>query len=195
MKYIKIKNNLIHHTAIIDWKNLVIGKNNKIGPYAVIGAPAQHSKKKSNGKIFIGNNNTINQFVSIHRPTNLRKKTFIGNNNFIMNSSTIDHDCYLENNITLSSNVILGGNIYIMDGVNIGMKTLVHQNQLIGSYCMIGMGSIISRKIKMLPGFVYYGKPTKKIKYNTIGLKRNKISIEILKKEIKRFNEIQKKMN
>ena len=50
-----------------------------------------------------------------------------------MNSSTIDHDCYLENNITLSSNVILGGNIYIMDGVNIGMKTLVHQNQLIGS--------------------------------------------------------------
>ena len=100
MKYIKIKNNLIHHTAIIDWKNLVIGKNNKIGPYAVIGAPAQHSKKKSNGKIIIGNNNIINQFVSIHRPTNLRKKTFIGNNNLIMNSSTIDHDCYLENNIT-----------------------------------------------------------------------------------------------
>ena len=82
-----------------------------------------------------------------------------------------------------------------MDGVNIGMKTLVHQNQLIGSYCMIGMGSIISRKIKLLPGFVYYGKPAKKIKYNTIGLKRNKISNEILKKEIKRFNEIQKKMN
>jgi len=60
---------------------------------------------------------------------------------------------------------------------------------------MSGSGLIISRKKKMLPSFVYYGKPTKKIKYNTIGLKRNKISNEILKKEIKRFNEIQKKMN
>ena len=54
MKYIKIKNNLIHHTAIIDWKNLVIGKNNKIGPYAVIGAPAQHSKKKVMEKYLLG---------------------------------------------------------------------------------------------------------------------------------------------
>ncbi len=190
MKYLKIKNNLVHSTAIIDWKNLVIGKNNKIGPYAIIGSPAQHSKKRSNGKIFIGNNNVINQFVSIHRPTNIRKKTFIGNNNLIMNSSTIDHDCYLENNITLSSNVILGGNIYIMNNVNIGMKTLVHQNQLVGSFSMIGMGSIITRKIKLIPGFIFHGKPAKKIKYNTTGLKRNKISIKILKKEITRFNKL-----
>lgn len=190
MKYLKIKNNLIHSTAIIDWKNLIIGKNNKIGPYTVIGARAQHSRKRSSGKIVIGNNNTINQFVSIHRPTNIKKKTYIGNNNFIMNSSTIDHDCYLENNITLSSNVILGGNVYIMNGANIGMKTLVHQNQIIGSYSMIGMGSIITRKIKLLPGFIYYGKPIKKTKYNTVGLKKNKISIKILKKEITRFNKI-----
>ncbi len=190
MKYLKIKNNLIHSTAIIDWKNVIIGKNNKIGPYTIIGAIAQHPKKKSAGKIIIGNNNSINQFVSIHRPTRIKKETHIGNNNFIMNSSTIDHDCYLENNITLSSNVILGGNVYIMNGVNIGMKTLVHQNQIIGSYSMIGMGSIITRKIKLLPGFIYYGKPVKKIKYNTIGLKRNKISIKILKKEVIRFNKI-----
>ena len=190
MKYLKIKNNLIHSTAIIDWKNVIIGKNNKIGPYTIIGAIAQHPKKKSAGKIIIGNNNSINQFVSIHRPTSIKKETHIGNNNFIMNSSTIDHDCYLENNITLSSNVILGGNVYIMNGVNIGMKTLVHQNQIIGSYSMIGMGSIITRKIKLLPGFIYYGKPVKKIKYNTIGLIRNKISIKILKKEVTRFNKI-----
>ena len=190
MKYLKIKNNLIHSTAIIDWKNLIIGKNNKIGPYTIIGAIAQHPRKKSTGKIIIGNNNSINQFVSIHRPTQIKKETHIGNNNFIMNSSTIDHDCYLENNITLSSNVILGGNVYIMNGANIGMKTLIHQNQIIGSYSMIGMGSIITRKIKLLPGFIYYGKPVKKIKYNTIGLKRNKITIKILKKEVTRFNKI-----
>ena len=75
MKYLKIKNNLIHSTAIIDWKNLIIGKNNKIGPYTIIGATAQHPKKKSSGKIIIGNNNSINQFVSIHRPTRIKKET------------------------------------------------------------------------------------------------------------------------
>ncbi|MBD1140710.1 hypothetical protein IDH20_00885 [Pelagibacterales bacterium SAG-MED39] len=192
MRYLKIKNNLVHSTAIIDWKNLIIGRNNKIGPYAVIGVSAQHPKKKDSGKIIIGNNNKINQFVSIHRPTNIRKKTYIGNNNFIMNSCTIDHDCILEDNITLSSNVILGGNIHIMTGSNIGMKVLIHQNQVIGSYSMIGMGSLITRKIKILPGFIYYGKPAKKIKYNTIGLKRNKISIKILNKEITKFNKIKK---
>ena len=37
------------------------------------------------------------------------KKTIIGNNNYFMNSTTIDHDCELENNIILSSNVTLGG--------------------------------------------------------------------------------------
>ena len=50
-----------------------------------------------------------------------------------MNSTTIDHDCYLEDDIVLSSNVILGGNIHIMKNANLGMKTIVHQNQVIGS--------------------------------------------------------------
>ena len=48
-----------------------------------------------------------------------------------MNSTTIDHDCYIEDNVTLSSNVILGGNVYIMNGSNLGIRTIVHQNQLI----------------------------------------------------------------
>ena len=48
-----------------------------------------------------------------------------------MNSTTIDHDCELENNIILSSNVTLGGNVYIMNNAQIGIKSSVHQNQII----------------------------------------------------------------
>ena len=44
IKYRKIKNNLVHNTAIINWKDLIIGKGNKIGPYVVIGNDAQHPK-------------------------------------------------------------------------------------------------------------------------------------------------------
>ena len=186
----KVKGNLIHSTAIVNWKKVIIGKGNVIGPYVVIGNIPQWPKKKSNGKIIIGNNNVFNEFCNVHLPTSIRKKTFIGNNNYLMNSTTIDHDCYLENNIILSSNVILGGNIHIMNNAQLGIKTLVHQNQTIGSYTMIGMGSLITKKANILPGYVFYGKPIKKIKINKIALKRFRVSEKVLLKDTLRFKKL-----
>ena len=194
LKFKKIRGNYIHHTAIINWKSLIIGKGNTIGPYVVIGNEAQWKGKKSTGKIIIGNNNVFNEYTNIHLPTKLKKKTFIGNNNYIMNSTTIDHDCYLEDFLVISSNVILGGNIHIMKHANLGIKTIVHQNQVIGSYSMIGMGSIITKKKKILPGYVYYGKPVKKIKKNIFSLKKNNISDKKLMNENIRFEKILKKI-
>ena len=187
-KYNKIKNNLIHTTAVIDWKKVKIGVGNVIGPYVVIGNDAQHPNLKSKGFIYIGNDNIFNEYCNIHLPTKKKKKTIIGDNNYFMNSTTVDHDCELENNIILSSNVVLGGNVYIMNGAQLGIKSSIHQNQVIGAYSMIGMHSFITKKIKVIPGYTFYGKPAKKIKKNLIGLKRNKISIDIIKKETKRFN-------
>ena len=190
LKYKKIKGNLVHETSVINWDKLVIGKGNKIGHYVIIGNEAQHPKKKSEGKIFIGDNNKFNQFCNVNLPTNLRKKTIIGNNNYFMNSSTIDHDCIIEDNVILSSNCILGGNVRIMKNSQLGIGTTVHQNQILGSYVMIGMKTIITKRINVKPGYVYYGKPAKMIKKNIIGLKRNKISSDILKKEYKRFSKL-----
>ena len=194
LNYKKIKGNLVHETAVINWKKIEIGKNNKIGPYVIIGNDAQYPNKKSNGKIIIGNKNVFSEFVNIHLPTNLKKKTIIGNNNYFMNSSTIDHDSTIEDNVVLSSNTTLGGNVIIMKYSQLGMRTTVHQNQIIGSYSMIGMSSVITKKLDVQPGYIYFGKPAKKIKKNLIGLRRNKITTEILKKEYKRF-QILKKIN
>ena len=187
LKYKKIKGNMIHSTAIINWENVILGKNNTVGPYVVIGNHAQHPKQKSCGKIKIGNNNTFNEYCNIHLPTKLSLETVIGNNNYFMNSTTIDHDCIIENDVILSSNVILGGNVYIMRGAQLGIKTTVHQNQIIGSYSMIGMNSVITKTKNILPGYIYYGNTVKKIKKNILGLKRNKINSDILKKENVRF--------
>ena len=192
LKFKKVKGNLIHKTAVINWKKIKIGKGNIIGPYTVIGNAPQWKNKKTVGKIIIGNKNTINEYCNIHLPTNLKKKTYIGNNNYLMNSTTVDHDCYIENNVTLSSNVILGGNVHIMKNSTIGIKSIIHQNQVIGSYAMIGMGSIVTKKIKLKPGYVFYGKPVKQIKKNILALKRYKINYKNLKKELNRFNKIRK---
>ena len=37
IKYKKIKGNLVHKSAVINWNNINIGKGNIIGPYVVIG--------------------------------------------------------------------------------------------------------------------------------------------------------------
>ena len=192
LKFKKIKGNLIHHTAIINWKDLDIGTGNIIGPYVIIGNKAQWKNKRKSGKIVIGNKNIINEFTNIHLPTTLKKLTFIGNNNYIMNSSTIDHDCFIEDHVTISSNVVLGGNVHLMKHSNLGIRTIVHQNQVIGSYTMIGMGSIITRKNIVKPGYVFYGKPIKLIKKNNISLNKNKINSKSLTAEFLRYKKLKK---
>lgn len=190
LNFKKIKGNFVHKTAVINWKKIKIGKGNTIGPYVVIGNSAQWPKKKSSGLIYIGNNNTFNEFCNIHLPTSLTKKTYIGNNNYFMNSTTIDHDCIIEDNVVLSSGVILGGNVHVMEGAQLGIRSSIHQNQIIGSYSIIGMNSFVTKKLKVEPGFKFYGKPAKKKTKNLIGLKRNKIDNEKLKFELKRFKEL-----
>ena len=191
-KFKRIKGNFVHPTAVINWKKITIGKNNTIGPYVVIGTNPQWKNKRPSGKIIIGNNNIIHEYCNIHLPTNLKKKTYIGNNNYLMNSITVDHDCYIENNVTLSSNVVLGGNVHIMKNSTLGIKTVIHQNQVVGSYSMIGMGSIVTKKIELKPGNIFYGKPVKKVKKNIIALNKHKINYKILKKELNRFKKIRK---
>ena len=192
LKFKKIKGNLVHKTAVINWKKIKIGKDNIIGPYVVIGNMPQWKNKKTIGKIVIGNKNVINEYCNIHLPTNLRKETYIGNNNYLMNSTTVDHDCFIENNVVLSSNVVLGGNVHIMKNSTLGIKTIIHQNQVVGSYSMIGMGSIVTKKIKLKPGYVFYCKPAKQVKKNIIALNKYNINYKILKKELNRFNKIRK---
>ena len=50
LKFKKKKGNLIHPTAVINWKKIIIGKNNVIGPYVVIGSSAQHPKKNQQAR-------------------------------------------------------------------------------------------------------------------------------------------------
>ena len=70
------------------------------------------------------------------------------------------------------------------------MKVCIHQNQIIGSYSMIGMNSFITKKIKVIPGYKFYGKPAKKKTKNLLGLKRNKINNLKLAHENIRFKKL-----
>ena len=161
--YIKIKNNYVHKSSIVNWDKIDIGRGNVIGPNVIIGTDAQHPYKKSKGKIIIGNNNIFREFSTIHLPTDLKKVTKIGNNCYFMTLSHIAHDCIIEDEVIFANNVTLGGNTYVMKKSQLGFNVTVHQNQVIGSYSMIGMSSVITKKLKIYPGNIYVGNPAKNI--------------------------------
>ena len=193
IKFKKIKENFVHHTAIINWKKVKIGKGNIIGPNVIIGTDAQHPYLDSKGEIIIGNNNTFREFTTVHLPTEIKKITKIGNNCYFMALSHIAHDCNIEDEVIFSNNVTLGGNTYVMTKSQIGFNSTIHQNQVIGSFSMIGMSSVITKKMKIIPGYIYAGNPAKRIALNKIGIKKKNISKIDLKKEKIRFISITKK--
>ncbi|MDB9826045.1 hypothetical protein OAB97_02650 [Candidatus Pelagibacter sp.] len=188
-----IKGNKVHKTAIINWKKLVIGKGNIFGPYSIIGTDAQWPGNKSSGKIYIGNNNHFREFTTVHLPTKKRGETKIGDKCYFMTMSHIGHDCVIENSVTLSNNVNVAGNTHIMNSSILGLNAIIHQDQIIGSYTMIAMGTNIGKNIIVKPGYIYTGNPPRGIIKNNIGLKRNKITDNKLKKETIRFNKLSNK--
>jgi UDP-N-acetylglucosamine acyltransferase len=190
MNYINYKGNKIHRTSIVDYDNLLIGKGNIIGPYAIIAAPAQHSKRKSLGKVIIGNNNVFREFFSIHRSVKKNGTTKIGNNSIFFSNVQINHDCILEDDIYMTSSCILGGHVHVMKGASFGLGVLVHPKKIIGSYSMLGMGCVVTKNQKIEPGNTYIGNPAQYLKSNTYGLKIKSINSKKIQNEIKRYNNL-----
>ena len=182
--------NKIHDTAVVDWNRVDIGTGNEIGPYVCIGTDAQHRTEPSDGKIIIGDNNIIREYSTVHLPTRFSKVTSIGNNCYLMALSHIAHDCVVEDNVIFSNNATLGGHVHIMQNSQIGFSVTIHQHQVIGSYCMIGMGTVIPRNKKIIPGSKWVGNPAKIMGKNSVGLERAGITEEMLETENIRYEKL-----
>jgi len=201
--------NYIHPTSIIG-DNVTLGVNNHIGPfcyiigdtiignnnkfeaYCSIGTPPEHRDyfNSKEGKTIIGDNNIIREFVTINAGT--KNTTILNNDITLLKGSHIGHDCVIEDKVNLSCNVLIGGHSYLMEGSNFGLGSACHQFSTIGAYSMIGMNSTITKNSNIIPGKIYVGSPSKLIKENILGLKRNKISPQKLEKFIKQYNNILK---
>lgn len=188
----EIKGNLVHPSAIVYWDRISIGTGNIIYPYVCIGTDAQHLKQPSSGIIEIGDNNIFREHVTVNCATPISNLTKIGSNCYFMISSHIAHDCVIEDNVTMGNNTTLAGHVHVMNYAVLGLNCNIHQFQVIGSYSMLGMGTIVSAKRTIYPGKVYVGSNAKFAKENTIGLERNNITPEVLEKEKTRFENLYK---
>ena len=155
--------NYIHPTAVIG-DNVILGDNNYIGAYCIIGDKAEHKKfwNEPKGKVFIGNNNIITGLVTIDAGT--VDITTIGNDCFIMKHSHIGHDCQVHNNVTISCGAKIGGHSVINDKSNIGLNAVLHQFSCIKEGCMIGASAFFKGESE--PYTKYAGVPARKLGEN-----------------------------
>jgi len=179
----RFEQNYIHPTAIIG-DNVKLGKNNIIGafvviqgdttigndnvfePFCSIGNSPEHKDflKHKNQKTRIGNKNTFRESVTIN--SGIENPTTIQDNVIILRGAYIGHDSFISNNCIISCNVLIGGFCFLGVSVNMGMGSICHQFSKIGSYSMIGMGAIITKKTKVNCFGTYVGNPAKYIKEN-----------------------------
>lgn len=196
--------NTIHPTAIVH-PSVLMGEYNYIGPYCVfgpnvvigshnkfesccsVGSTAEHRKfwDSAAGRVMIGSYNTIREFTTINGGT--ERTTTMGSRCAMLRGSHLSHDSHMEDDVTLSCNVLLGGHSYVMKNANIGLGAVIHQNQVIGSYSMIGMGAVVTKKLEVAPAGVYAGNPAKLIKQNMVGIQRAQLKEYELVLEMERF--------
>ena len=156
--------------------NTTIGKGNKLYSFASIGSDPQDLKYKGEETtLFIGDNNTIREHVTINTGTvQGGGLTKIGNNNLIMIGAHIAHDCIIGNNIVMANNTAIAGHAEIEDFVIIGAKCGVQQFTRIGKRAMIGGMTGVLRDV------IPYGLSTGNRNYlngiNVVGLRRDKVS-------------------
>ncbi|MBV7534064.1 hypothetical protein [Chitinophaga sp. sic0106] len=160
--------NYIHPTAVIG-PNVTMGTGNYIGPYCVIGMPAEHRGKwdpANPGDVVIGDNCRITGHVTID--AGMEGYTYIGDNAFIMKHAHVGHDAQIHNDVTISCGAKIGGHTVVEHHATIGLNAVIHQRHHIGAMSMIGMGAVVPLKVEIDEGGVYAGNPARYIRQNII---------------------------
>jgi UDP-N-acetylglucosamine acyltransferase len=156
----------IHPTSIIG-PNVTIEDDVYIGPYCIIGMPAEWKGKEDiDLGVTIGKGTRITGMVTIDSGVNNR--TQIGENCYLMKHSHVGHDAILSNNVTLSCGAKVGGHTIIGNNCNIGLNAVIHQKQIIAEGCMIGMAAVITKKLVTTPNMKYVGNPARLLGANII---------------------------
>lgn len=165
---------LLNHVAV--QCNTIIGNDNTIYPYSVIGGDPQD--KKFNGEmtqLIIGDRNKIREHVTIHRGTEQGGgDTVVGDDNLIMVGSHIAHDCTLADNIVIANQVMLAGHITVEDCATIGGGAGINQFSRIGRCAYVGGMARITRDVP--PFTIVEGSPAEVRAVNVVAMARRDYS-------------------
>jgi UDP-N-acetylglucosamine acyltransferase len=152
-----------------------IGARNRIYPHCVIGCDPEHKTEPATGPILIGDDNMIRELVVIQRGTGDRP-TEIRNRAYVMDHTHVAHDCLVDDDVTLSPGVVLGGHAHALRGSNLGINAITHQFSTVGSFAMVGMGSVVTKDVP--PFALVVGNPARFMRLNVHGVKRAGVDVD-----------------
>jgi UDP-N-acetylglucosamine acyltransferase len=159
------KGNVIGAYSIID-ENVVIGDNNYFGPQCIIGDIGESvlffDKEKKGVKI--GNNNRFTKQVTIDSGT--VSPTIVHNNTLWLKNAHAGHDCIVNDFVQIRCNGIIGGHVTALEGAKVFLGAIVHPRLTLPKNCVIGMGTIVTKKTVLAENGVYIGNPAKLLKVN-----------------------------
>ncbi len=151
---------------------VTIGDNNRFFSFCSIGEePQDLTYKKEETEVIIGNNNTIREYVSIHRGTLKQDKvTKIGDNNLLMAKVHLGHDTIIGSNCVLVNSVNIAGHVKIGNKVTISGNSGCTQFVSIGDGVYVGASTTIDKDV---PSYcTAIGNRAKLKGINIIGLRR-----------------------
>lgn len=128
---------------------VTIGDRNLVGYGAVIGSAPQdfahHDAIVS--EVIIGDDNSLREYVTIHRGTAEGSITRVGNHNMLMAGVHLGHNSCVGNRTVIANNCLLAGYVEVGDDVVLGGGSVFHQFLRIGEMCMIRGGTAWSKDI------------------------------------------------
>jgi UDP-N-acetylglucosamine acyltransferase len=138
---------LIGHVCLLG--AVKIGENNLISSYVAIGGePQDLSYWGTVTRVEIGDNNRIDERVTIHRGSEKEDGvTSVGNDNHFLHGAHVAHDCRLGDRITIGSLSMIGGHVHIGSDTYIAEKVGVHQFSTVGCNSFVEGQSKITQDV------------------------------------------------
>ena len=159
---------------------VTLGQHNVIYPGAVIGGePQDVTFSGGDTEVVIGDHNVIREGVTINRATEKEDGvTRVGDHNFLMGYCHVAHDCQLGNHIIIVNNTLLAGHVHVHDHASISGGAALHHFVTVGSYSfVVGLCAV---RHDVPPYMLVEGFPARPRCINTVGLKRNDFSAEVI---------------
>ncbi len=158
-----------------------IGARNRFFPFSTVGVVPQDLKFKNEvSETIVGDENTIREFVTIHRgTTGGGLVTRIGSHCLLMAYTHIAHDCQVGDHTIMGNGATLAGHVVIGDHCNIGAFSGVHQFCRVGRHAIVGGYSVITRDVMPYSNTVTE-RTARAFGVNKIGLERRGYSADAI---------------
>ena len=155
-----------------------IGDGAEVHMGAVVGhIPQDLTFKGKRTCLKIGKRTIIREYATIHRATDEKVPTSIGDDCYLMVASHVGHDCHIGNNVIIANGALLAGHVTVEDYAFISGNVVFHQFCRIGTLSMIGGFTGINKDV---PPYMLVRGPSVVRSVNLIGLRRAKFSRELI---------------